>query len=290
MRVLRDPQIVSGFVYEQPVDELPELTHCGEALCCEGHFLEPHTHTGFEFLYLSRGEATWQSGGDLTEQQVGELYVAYPGEPHGTGPQPNPESQHLWVGVDLMRLSAAGRRLAKRLRAQGVRLVPGCGEVEPVLRGILRQVVTPRVRRTEAIVSGLDWFVTLVEQQLDAHEKVSPGSEPQTHLPYSYGVEKAVAYLHANLQHRLPLADLAAIATARSVPYFCTQFRQEVGMTPAAYHLHLRLEAAREALRQPAYDVTTVALQFGFSSSQHFSTQFRRAFGVTPKQWRSSVS
>lgn len=289
MRVLRDPQIVSGFVYEQPVDELPELTHCGEALCCEGHFLEPHAHTGFEFLYLSRGEATWQSGGDVAEQQTGDLYVAYPGESHGTGPRPNPESQHLWLGLDLMRHSAAGERLAKRLRRERVRLLPGCSEVEPVLRGILRQVVTPRARRTEAITAGLAWLVSLIEQQLDGLEE---GEAPETdsHLPYSYGVEKAVAYLHANLHHRLPLADLASIATARSVPYFCTQFRQEVGMTPAAYHLHLRLEAAREALRQPAYDVTTVALQFGFSSSQHFSTQFRRAFGMTPKQWRMSVS
>ena len=47
MQVLRDPQIISGFAYENPVDDLPELTHCGEALCCEGHFLKPHTHPGF---------------------------------------------------------------------------------------------------------------------------------------------------------------------------------------------------------------------------------------------------
>ncbi len=109
------------------------------------------------------------------------------------------------------------------------------------------------------------------------------------HLPYSYGVQKAVSYLQQNLQERLPLTDLAAVATARSVPHFCTQFRREVGMTPAAYHLQLRLEAAREALRQPTYDVTTVAMAYGFSSSQHFSTQFKRAFKVSPKAWRVSA-
>ena len=54
MKVLRDPQIISGFVFENPVDELPELTHCGEALCCAGHHRAPHTHPVFEFLYLSR--------------------------------------------------------------------------------------------------------------------------------------------------------------------------------------------------------------------------------------------
>lgn len=285
MHVLRDPQIISGFAYENPVDDLPELTHCGEALCCEGHNLKPHAHTGFEFLYLSRGEASWLAAGETTVQRMGELYIAYPRESHGTGAKHNPENLHLWLGLDLAKLSPEGRRLAARLKREQPRLVPGADEVEPVLRSLMRQIVTPRARRTEAIIACLQMFVTLLEQRLDTLA-LGAGGEPEPHLPYSYGVQKAVAFLRQNLQSRLPLADLAAVATARSVPHFCTQFRREVGMTPAAYHLQLRLESARNTLRQPAFDVTTVALQYGFSSSQHFSTQFRRAFGVTPRAWR----
>lgn len=285
MQVLRDPQIISGFAYEHPVDGLPELTHCGEALCCAGHHLKPHAHEGFEFLYLSRGEAAWRAAGVNTVQRMGDLYIAYPHEKHGTGPGRNPENQHLWLGVDLDRFGREGKALAQRLRSERPRLVPGCDEVEPVLRSLVRQIVTPRARRTEAIVACLRLFVTLLEQRLDALA-ASGDPAPEPHLPYSYAVQKTVAYLQQNLQHRIPLKDLAAVATARSVPHFCTQFRREVGMTPAAYHLQLRLAAARSALRQPAYDVTKVALQYGFSSSQHFSTQFRRAFGVTPRAWR----
>ena len=59
-------------------------------------------------------------------------------------------------------------------------------------------------------------------------------------------------------------------------------------MPPAAYHLAMRLQAAREMLRQPTFDITTTALQFGFSSSQHFSTLFKRAFRVTPRNWKAS--
>lgn len=285
MQVLRDPQIISGFAYQNPVDDLPELTHCGEALCCAGHHLKPHVHPGFEFLYLSRGQATWRAAGRTAVQRMGDVYVAYPHEKHGTGAKRNPENQHLWVGVDLERFGREGRQLAARLFAGRPRLISGCDEVEPVLRGLIRQIVTPRARRTEAITACLRMFFTLLEQRLDALA-AGEGPQPEPHLPYSYAVQKAVAYLQQNLQRRLPLADLAAVATARSVPHFCTQFRREVGMTPAAYHLQLRLLEARETLRQPAYDVTTVALQYGFSSSQHFSTQFRRAFGVTPRAWR----
>lgn len=285
MQILRDPQIISGFTYENPVDDLPELTHCGEAMCCAGHALAAHAHTGFEFLYLSRGEATWRAAGQTTVQHMGDLYIAYPRESHSTGAKRNPENQHLWLGVDLVKLGPEGRRLAERLKRERPRLVPDCDDVEPVLRGLIRQIVTPRARRTEAITACLRLFITLLEQRLDMLAQ-GDGPPPEPHLPYSYGVQKAVAFLRQNLQCRLPLSDLAAVATARSVPYFCTQFRREVGMTPSAYHLQMRLEAASDALRQPSYDVTTVALQYGFSSSQHFSTQFRRAFGVTPRAWR----
>jgi len=287
MKVLRDPQIISGFVFENPVDELPELSHCGEALCCAGHYRAPHSHPVFEFLYLSRGRATWRTHGETAEQTMGDLYIAYPGERHGTGPRRNPENHHLWMGVDLDRLSREGRRLAARLRAERPRLVPGCQEVEPVLRTLVRQVVADRPRRTEVILSSLRLFISLLDQQLDGRTSAKTPAEPR--LPYSHGVQKAMDYLHQNLQRRLPLADLAAVATARSVPYFCTRFRREVGLTPAACHLQLRLNAARAALRQPAIDVTTAAVQHGFSSSQHFSTQFRLAFGITPREWQRSA-
>ena len=243
--------------------------------------------TCFEFLYLSRGRATWQAQTAKRRSRTwATFYIAYPDEKHGTGPRRNPENHHLWLGVDLDRVGSvkAPRRLATRLREERPRLISAAQDVEPVLRTLVRQVVANRARRTEVILSCLRLFITLLDQQLDAGTPADGLAEPR--LPYSHGVQKAVDSVDQNLQRRLPLADLASVATARSASYFCTQFRREVGLTPAAFHLQLRLNAAREALRQPAIDVTTAAFQYGFSSSQHFSTQFRLAFAVTPRAWQ----
>ncbi len=286
MKVLRDPQIISGFLYDSPVDELPALTHCGEALCCRGHHRKPHSHPAFEFLYLARGQATWKAAGEITTMGMGDLYIAYPGEKHGTGPVPNPENHHLWVGLKLDRLGPAARRLAANLRHQHVRALTGCPEVEPVLRGLVAQVVAHHPQRRAAVTAYLELFITLVTQRLEAGERRTPAP---TALPYSYAVQRAVTFMEQQLDRRLPLRDLAAMATARSVPHFCAQFRREVGVSPAAYHLSLRLGAARLTLRQPGFDVTKTAQQHGFSSSQHFSTLFRRAYGMTPREWRSAA-
>jgi AraC-like DNA-binding protein len=287
MKVLREPQIISGFLYDSPVDDLPALTHCGEALCCRGHHLKPHAHPAFEFLYLARGRATWRAGGEVTPQRMGDLFIAYPEEKHGTGPVPNPENHHLWVGLKLERLGPAAGRLAAELRQRRVRALTGCPEVEPVLRGLVAQVVANHPQRRQAIAAYLELFVTLVTQRVRAGERQA---NAPTALPYSYAVQRAVAYMEQQLDRRLPLRDLAAMATARSIPHFCAQFRREVGVSPAAYHLRLRLDAARLTLRQPGFDVTKTAQQHGFSSSQHFSTLFRRAYGMTPREWRQAAA
>jgi AraC-like DNA-binding protein len=284
MQVLRDPQIISGYIYEEPVADFPELTHCGEALCCQGHTLRAHAHEGFEFLYLSRGEASWTVAGRLYPQRKGEMFVAFPGELHATGPRNKGENQHVWIGLRLDRLGAEAERMARHLRRSGTHLLSDCYEAEPLLRAIVGQVVALRPRRAQVIRSLVDSFVSLVGQRLEIAK--NPSDAGAHALPYTAVVQRALAYMRQNLDRCLPLADVAAAATARSVPHFCSQFHREVGMTPAAYHRDLRLKAASEALRQPAFDITTVAVQFGFSSSQHFSTLFRRAFGLPPRSWK----
>ena len=49
----------------------------------------------------------------------------------------------------------------------------------------------------------------------------------------------------------------------------------------------LRLRAALERIAD-GEDVATLALALGFSSHSHFTSAFRRAFGVAPSQVRSS--
>jgi AraC-like DNA-binding protein len=288
MKILKEAQIISGFIYEDPVDGLPAITHCGEALCCRGHYLKPHSHHGFEFLYLSRGSAVWKIKETLFSQSMGDLFITFPKEVHSTEPKGNPENHHLWVGLDLEKLGEQGRRLARLLKMRGCHLLPQSHELEFILRGFMSQVMTLRARRKEVILGYLETFMLLVEQKISMlNEKV----ESKRVLPYSYSIQKALHFMRQNLDRRLPLKDVAASATVGNISHFCTDFHREVGVSPAAYHLQLRLDAARAALKESDFNVTMAAHQFGFSSSQHFSTQFRRAYGTTPREWqRQSAS
>jgi len=286
VKIFREPQIISGFIYEDPLEDLPAVTHCGEALCVPGYRLATHSHRGFEIAYLSRGEAVWRVGKESTLHRMGDLFITYPRERH-SGEGRAVETHHLWIGLELEKLGSEGRDLARHLQQKKVRLLRGGAAAEPILRAIVGQVVSGLPRKREVVLAYLRVLFALIEQQSRTATAGKRKTKPLA-LPHSYAIQKAVAYMEKHLDRRLPLAELAAVTSLKQVSHFCTQFRREVGMTPAAHHLQLRLNAARTALRQPTLDITLVALQFGFSSSQHFSTAFQRAFGLSPRAWKKS--
>jgi AraC-like DNA-binding protein len=82
----------------------------------------------------------------------------------------------------------------------------------------------------------------------------------------------------------LSLGDLAR-AVDVSAFHLCRVFRAVTGSTLHQHREHLRLSAALERIEE-GDDLTSVALDVGYSSHSHFSASFRRAFGTTPSEYR----
>jgi len=63
-------------------------------------------------------------------------------------------------------------------------------------------------------------------------------------------------------------------------------FRHHVGMSPKAYQVRARVAEAERLLSETHLPVTTIAYELGYSSSQHFATQFHSVTGLTPSAFR----
>ena len=59
-------------------------------------------------------------------------------------------------------------------------------------------------------------------------------------------------------------------------------FAKYIGLSPKRYYLKLRLEKARDLLRQTDMSVTDVCLACGFKSLSHFSKSYRAVYGISP--------
>jgi AraC-like DNA-binding protein len=65
------------------------------------------------------------------------------------------------------------------------------------------------------------------------------------------------------------------------------------GLTPSEYLKVCRLQAARRLLSSTALadrSITEIAFECGFTSSAHFSTEFRKCFGASPRSFRRSAT
>lgn len=90
--------------------------------------------------------------------------------------------------------------------------------------------------------------------------------------------------------HAQPMS-LGALAGRLGVSSFhlCRVFRAATGRTLHAYREQLRLRLALERVPGES-DLTSLALDLGYSSHSHFTAAFRRAFGMPPREWRARAS
>lgn len=96
---------------------------------------------------------------------------------------------------------------------------------------------------------------------------------------------EVVEFIEANLASELRLEALASVARL-SRYHFSRAFARATGLTPHAFVIARRIEAAKILLRTTDLPVEAIALRCGFRGGPHFSTCFRKATARRPSDYR----
>ncbi|MCI9297060.1 MAG: helix-turn-helix transcriptional regulator [Lachnospiraceae bacterium] len=98
-------------------------------------------------------------------------------------------------------------------------------------------------------------------------------------------IAAAITYLNQNIHDTMHLQDLADVS-GYSLSHFKIKFKNEVGITPAEYISLQKLEYAKKKLLETDISITDLAYSLGFSSSNYFSSVFKKYHDCTPKDYR----
>jgi AraC family transcriptional regulator len=111
--------------------------------------------------------------------------------------------------------------------------------------------------------------------------------QPKTEVVYLEGLKlkQLKDYIEEHLAEDLAIATLAALIPMSQF-HFARAFKAAVGEPPHRYIMQRRIERAKILLSVSRLSVAEVSYQTGFSNQSHFTAQFRKAIGMTPKQFR----
>lgn len=154
---------------------------------------------------------------------------------------------------------------------------------------------TPLVNKIELVIRqdrSTEWFATTkvplynasseicgVEGYCRYLKKAKSQTEQALRLP------TVVDYIMENYARKIEIPALAAMVSL-SVKQFERKFKQEYGDVPVRYIQRIRLDAARQLLAQTRLTIAQVSRETGFYDSSHFSNQFYKYTGDTPKAFR----
>lgn len=98
-------------------------------------------------------------------------------------------------------------------------------------------------------------------------------------------MEEAKKFIVSNYDKNISIRDMAD-AAHMSVSYFSKLFKKSTDFSPYDYLLAVRLDKAKEMLRQTDYSVESIAYKTGFNSSSNFVYFFKKETGLSPLKFR----
>lgn len=138
----------------------------------------------------------------------------------------------------------------------------------------------------EAVATGVVDILTAGLRTLDA------GVRPTPTALASYHVQRLRAHVHEHLHD----PTLSVQSTARALQMSVSSIYRVLetqDVTLAELIWSQRLERCRKELADPqkiSQSVTTIAFRWGFSDASHMGRLFKRAYGLTPREYRERAT
>jgi AraC-like DNA-binding protein len=153
------------------------------------------------------------------------------------------------------------------------------------LRRLRRRLLAGRCSSVETEERAFDLLGDLIAR-VHRDARTAPAAERSAGSRRRHDrAEAAREILARRFRERLTLADVAREISC-SPFHLARIFHVEIGLPVHRYLSRLRLRAGLERIEEGERDLTSLALDLGFSSHAHFTDAFRSEFGRPPSRLR----
>lgn len=169
-----------------------------------------------------------------------------------------------------------------RLNNRGDAILTLSGESKIYIYNLIENLFYKRLKHSATIEEEFDVLKILSILMSEAINK-----KPDNELILS-GAVKALDYITKNYGDKITLESLSEL-TNLSRSAFITSFKKLTGQSPLKYLSDYRLKIAKDLLSSSNKKITDVAISCGFFDNAHFTKEFKKAFGITPKTFKEGL-
>lgn len=130
-----------------------------------------------------------------------------------------------------------------------------------------------------------EFLVDLYVQEL-VYYLIQNETIKQLLLDNSNPANKAIQYMNSNYMKQISIKEIA-YNLSMSESSLCQYFKKMTGVTPNQYYTKIKLEKAKEMLKNTS--VTETAFNLGYLNISYFITLFKKMYGLTPKQYKMKI-
>jgi len=170
-----------------------------------------------------------------------------------------------------------GLTVAKMLLVQNSPVLLEMKEAAAILHNIEHELFHEEIGYCTRVNQLVDELFILIARQSTRQINLRHDF-PQTFM-------KLEQSLRQNLSHQWTVDEMAALIGFGTTA-FTEKVKRYTGFSPQNYLINLRISEAIRMLKGHNVNVTDIALDTGFYSSQHFSTTFKKLTGYTPGEFR----
>ena len=116
------------------------------------------------------------------------------------------------------------------------------------------------------------------------HKMVSMNNENPSFTIKEKHVFEAQEFIKNNYQFDITIKDIAS-SCAITTNYLSNIFNEVCGLTTKQYLINIRLEKASTLLQEKKTKIKEISKLVGYKNQLHFSSEFKKRFGISPKQY-----
>ena len=267
--------LAGGYTLIPPETPYPPMSHPADH---DFRWQQGRTLQEFQIIYVTRGTGVFETKtAGACAIHAGSLFMLFPGEWHRYAPDIKTGWDEYWVAF-------------QGNAANGIAADNALSPSSPVLQASVDEALLENfVRiademRDEAI--GYQKIIAARTRLIFALASAAADRVSYKDTDRLRVIERAKCLLLEKVDQPVIIEEMAA-DLGIGYTAFRRTFREYTGLSPAQYHLQLRLNMARELLRTTTLPVAVVGQRVGFDSAYYFARIFREKTGYTPSAYRA---